>query len=137
MPHIRKHADDTPFLSEINMIPMIDVALVLLIIMMVITPQLVLNSIKVRLPRSASEARPPVKTLAVAVRSNGDIYLNNEPVSEKALTGKIRAMPPASIQGALIYSDRDVPVERVVSVIDRVEAAGVRDINLSTERRRE
>jgi biopolymer transport protein TolR len=134
MAHI-KSSDDTSFLSEINMVPMIDVALVLLIIFMVITPQMILNSIQVRLPKSTSEKTPPAKVLSIAIQPDGRVYLNNEFVAPDALTDKIRLLSPATLEGALIFSDKNVPVSDVVDVIDRVEAAGVHNINLTTERK--
>lgn len=129
--------DDTPFLSEINMVPMIDVALVLLIIFMVITPQMLLNTIQVKLPKSASEKAPPAKVLAITIQSGGRVYLNNEPVAPESLTERIRALSPEKLEGALIFSDRTVPVADVVEIIDRVEAAGIHNINLTTEKKAE
>ena len=134
MAHI-KSADDTPFLSEINMIPLIDVALVLLIIFMVITPQMVLNSIQVKLPKSTSASTPPPKILTIAVTPEGKIYLNNDPVTLKKLTGEIKKLPKQQLEGALIYSDRTVPISKVVDVIDQIKAAGVHNINLTTKRK--
>ncbi len=130
-----KNTDDTPFLNEINMVPFIDVSLVLLIIFMIITPQMVLNSIQVKLPKSASESTPPSKVVTVAIQQEGNIYLNNEPIQLDLLSEKLKSMSPATLEGAVIFSDREVPVASVVEVIDSVEAAGIHNINLSTERK--
>jgi len=134
MPNI-KSSDDSSFLSEINMIPMIDVALVLLIIFMIITPQMILNSIQVMLPKSSSEKTPPAKVLTIAIKASGEIFLNNEPVQPGTLSDRIKAISPEKLEGALIFSDRDAAVSNVVEVIDQIETAGVHNINLSTQRK--
>jgi biopolymer transport protein TolR len=130
-----RNTDDTPFLSEINMIPLIDVALVLLIIFMIITPVMVLNSIQVQLPQSASEKQPPTKTIIVAVKPDGSVYLNNEPVTPGLLTDKITLIMEQKPDSAVIYSDKKVDVETIVDVIDQIEAGGMHTISLTTERK--
>jgi len=130
-----RNTDDTPFLSEINMIPLIDVALVLLIIFMIITPVMVLNSIQVQLPQSASEKQPPTKTIIVAVKPDGSVYLNNEPVTPGLLTDKITLLMEQKPDSAVIYSDKKVDVETIVNVIDQIEAGGMHTISLTTERK--
>lgn len=130
-----RNNDDTPFLSEINMIPLIDVALVLLIIFMIITPVMVLNSIQVQLPQSASEKQPPTKNIIVAVKPDGSVYLNNEPVMTGLLTDKIALLMEQKPESAVIYSDKKVDVETIVDVIDQIEAGGMHNISLTTERK--
>lgn len=124
---------DTAFLSEINMIPLIDVSLVLLIIFMVITPYMVVNSIKVQLPKSTSASTPPPKSFVVTVTQAGDILINNEKTSIGDVRNKVNTMKAQFTDGAVIFSDRTVPVSTVVDVIDQIEAGGVSKINLTTE----
>ncbi len=130
-----RNTDDTPFLSEINMIPLIDVALVLLIIFMIITPVMVLNSIQVQLPQSASEKQPPTKNIILAVKPDGSVYLNNELVTPGLLTDKITLLMAQLPESAVIYSDKKVDVETIVDVIDQIEAGGMHAISLTTERK--
>lgn len=130
-----RNTDDTPFLSEINMIPLIDVALVLLIIFMIITPVMVLNSIQVQLPQSASEKQPPTKNIIIAVKPDGSVYLNNEPVMPGLLTDKIILLMEQKPESAVIYSDKKVDVETIVDVVDQIEAGGMHNISLTTERK--
>jgi biopolymer transport protein ExbD len=130
-----RNTDDTPFLSEINMIPLIDVALVLLIIFMIITPIMVLNSIQLQLPQSASEKQPPTKNIIIAVKPDGSIYLNNELVTPGLLTDKITLLMQLKPDSAVIYSDKKVDVETIVDVIDQIEAGGMHTISLTTERK--
>ena len=130
-----RNTDDTPFLNEINMIPLIDVSLVLLIIFMIITPVMVLNSIQVQLPQSASEKQPPTKNIIIAVKPDGSVYLNNELVTPGLLTDKIMLLMEQKLDSAVIYSDKKVDVETIVDVIDQIEAGGMHTISLTTERK--
>lgn len=130
-----RNSDDTPFLNEINMIPLIDVALVLLIIFMIITPVMVLNTIQVQLPQSASEKQVPTKNIIIAVKPDGTVYLNNEAVIPGLLTDKITLLMEYKPESAVIYADRKVDVETIVDVIDQIEAGGMHNISLTTERR--
>jgi biopolymer transport protein TolR len=132
------HKDtDTPFLSEINMIPFIDVALVLLIIFMIITPVMVLNSVHVQLPQSSSEKQTPTKNIIVAVKPDGSVYLNNEPVTPGLLTDKVTLLMRQQPECAVIYADKQVAVELLVDVIDQIEAGGMHNISLTTERKQQ
>ncbi len=129
-----RNSDEAPFLSEINMIPFIDIALVLLIIFMIVTPIMVQNSVQVQLPQSSSEKQSPTKNLIVAIKPDGSVYLNNEPVTPGLLTDKIKLLMAQMPECAVIYADRRVDVATAVSVIDQIEAAGLHTISLTTER---
>lgn len=132
-----KNDTDTPFLSEINMIPLIDVALVLLIIFMIITPVMVLNSIQVQLPQSSSEKQTPTKNIIIALKPDGSVYLNNEPVPRGLLTDKITLLMQQQPECAVIYADRQVDIAQLVDVVDQIEAGGMHNISLTTERKQQ
>lgn len=129
--------DDTPFLSEINMIPLIDVALVLLIIFMIITPVMVLNAIQVQLPLSSSEKQTPTKNIIIAIKPDGSVYLNNEEVTRGLLTDKITLLMQQKPECAVIYADKQVEVALLVDVVDQIEAGGMHNISLTTERKKQ
>jgi len=135
---MRKHiksTDDTPFLSDINMIPLIDVSLVLLIIFMIITPYMLQNSIQVQLPKSASAKKLPTKNIIVTIKNDGKIFLNNEPIAPREITGVVCGLMPQKPAGAVIFADKRIDVATVVDVIDRIEAAGLHNVSLTTERK--
>jgi biopolymer transport protein TolR len=132
-----KTTNDTPFLSEINMVPFIDVALVLLIIFMIITPVMVMNSIQVQLPQSSSENQVPTNNIIVTVKPDGTIFLNNEQVTQGLLTDKIILLMEQHPECAVIYADRQVAVSLLVDVIDQIEAGGMHNISLTTDRRQQ
>jgi biopolymer transport protein ExbD len=132
---LKSSSEDTPFLSDINMIPLIDVSLVLLIIFMIITPYMILNSIQVQLPKSASTHQPPTQNVVISIEADGTVSVDRVKVEEGQLASRISQLMPQKIQSAVIFADKRVSVSTVVDVIDQVEAGGVHRISLTTERK--
>ena len=127
-------------MSEINVVPYIDVMLVLLIIFMITAP-LISQGVKVDLPTAAAEVIPPSDSapVVVTVARDGKVYMDyggdeDEALSEETLIARIgglmRARPEAAV---LLRGDRAVDYGRVVSVMAAMQRAGVRDIGMITE----
>src|SRR3954471_19271197 len=76
---------------EINMIPLIDVSLVLLIIFMVMTPFLVQQQVKVNLPHSASAGEAPDRPVVLAIQHEGEVSLNGKAVAMGNLESELKA----------------------------------------------
>lgn len=126
--------DDFGIQAEINMIPLIDVALVLLIIFMVMTPLLVRSQIEVNLPKaSASKNKPEdASRIEVAVDKNGTTYLESQPVTMEQLGRemnlRVTGDPDVSV---IVSADKEVIFDRVVSVMDEAKKAGVVHIGVA------
>src|ERR1700685_3603261 len=88
----------------INVTPMVDVVLVLLVIMMVSATYIVSQSLKVELPKTASSDESGRTVAAVPITKEGSFYYNGEPVSEPALVGKLRAAKAGSAEVNLVVS---------------------------------
>ena len=115
-------------LSEINMIPFIDVALVLLIIFMIMTPVLMKAQIKLVVPNSPASDKLDDKdrTIDVQVRADGAIFLDGKMLNDADLEDAIKARVrnPAT-QGIVIEADKDVPFQRVVDVMGAAKKIGL------------
>ena len=112
-------------ITEINVTPMGDIMLVLLIIFMVTATFIVRPSIRVELPR-ASRAEQSVATLGVTIKADGALLLNGRAVSEKQLLVQLRRQARARREvQAIIAGDQAVRHGRVVRVIDIIRRAGV------------
>jgi biopolymer transport protein TolR len=129
-------------MSEINVVPYIDVMLVLLVIFMVTAP-LMTQGIKVELPAADSEAievTDPDDFLVVSVDAAGQYYLNVGE-RESALTlvdlvGQVqKVMSAQPAMKVLIEGDQAVPYGRVMQVMDELKNAGVEDVGLVTQPR--
>jgi biopolymer transport protein ExbD len=106
--------------AEINMIPLIDVALVLLIIFMVISPILVESQMRVNVPKVSSQPSHAEETaLKVEIAADGTLAFQGKIVTKDALKTVLFAnLPPGSKASLLIQADKDVPFENVVYVMD-------------------
>lgn len=123
-------------MSEINVVPLVDVILVVLIIFMVTAPMIMKPSINVNLPKAASgEATTPSK-LNITIGSDGKLNLDGQAVEDAQVQAKAQeeAAKNPDIQ-AIISADKDVPHGRVVSVLDIVKGAGVKKFAISIDKK--
>jgi biopolymer transport protein ExbD len=119
----------------INVTPMVDVVLVLLVIMMVSATYIVSQSLKVQLPKTASSDESVSSTAAVVITKEKATYFNGKQVGEAALVAALRAAHDASPEVNLIVSaDRDVPHGTVVHVIDLAKVEGITKFAINVEK---
>ena len=117
--------------AEINMIPLIDVALVLLIIFMVISPILVESQMRVNVPKVTSGSKAEETALKVEISASGAFAFQGRVVTRDALkTAMSIQLPPGHKASLLIQADKDVPFNEVVYVMDvakqlKIEKLGV------------
>ena len=127
--------DDTDeVMNEINMTPLVDVMLVLLIIFIITVP-VMKHSVNVDLPQASSQ-REEVKpeTLHLSVDASGAYFLNEAKVSEAALPGLLQAEAARQPQPDLhIRGDKAVRYERVALAMAMAQQAGLRKIGFITE----
>jgi biopolymer transport protein TolR len=123
--------------SEINVTPLVDVMLVLLIIMMIIAP-LLQKGVNVRLPTATNSADKPETQdqTVVGVTQDGQYWVNGVSVSD----ADVRSRVDDILEGKkdrilLIKADEDAPYGRIMEVMDTLRAAGIEDMGLITERK--
>jgi biopolymer transport protein ExbD len=119
-------------LAEINMVPLIDVMLVLLVIFIVTAP-LLTHAVKVDLPRATADSTPPQSPVELAIRDNGDLYWNGEPVSQDALAQRMQQAAQRTPAPELrIRADRQTPYERVAEAMALASRLGLTRIGFVT-----
>ena len=121
-------------LAELNITPLLDLAFVLLVIF-IITTTPVVNDLDVDLPNAAKRPKDPkAKVNYVTVESNGQMYLNRDPVDLPTLQEKVVALrmdtPDLNI---VIRGSARTKYARIVSVMDMLQQANVGKVNLATE----
>ncbi|MBI5629607.1 MAG: biopolymer transporter ExbD [Elusimicrobia bacterium] len=114
-------------IAELNLIPLIDVALILVIIFMVLTPILVQSQLTVKLPKAESGTSASAEnTVTVQISRNGALTVEGAvvkwPSLEKELTLRL---PQSAKKTLLVQADRSVAVEKVVAVLDAAKRLGV------------
>jgi biopolymer transport protein TolR len=123
--------------SDINVTPLVDVMLVLLIIMMIVAP-LLQKGAPVRLPTAANSADKPEtqNQTVVAVTAKGDYYVNGVPIPETDLRRRVEELLEDKTEKiVLIKADEDAPYGKIMEAMDELRAAGIEDMGLITERR--
>jgi biopolymer transport protein ExbD len=127
-----EHNDEV--MSEINMTPLVDVMLVLLIIFIITVPVLT-HSVNVDLPRASNqptELKP--QTVQLSVTASGEVFWNETKVDAAELNAKLLAAAAQSPQPEIhLRGDKAVPYEHVVKTMAAVQQAGILKLGFVTE----
>lgn len=111
-------SSDDDIITGINVTPLVDITLVLLVILMITASYVASQTIPMELPRSAT-GEPATSSLAISVRADGELFLDATPVTETALRERVRTARLANPeQHAVVAADGRTPHARVVAVID-------------------
>jgi biopolymer transport protein ExbD len=122
-------------LSEINITPLLDLAFVLLIIFMITTP-LLENSMSLVIPSSGAPNSPvnSSQVQTISIDRTETIRLNNQIVEAAALTAQLvelkRANPDVAV---VIRPDRDLPVQKLVTLMDALQRAEITKVGIATK----
>jgi biopolymer transport protein TolR len=121
--------------SDINVTPLVDVMLVLLIIMMLVAPMLQ-KGVDVKLPQAANTTDKPETQgqTVVGIQANKQIFLNSVPVRQVDLGSRVAdLMETQTEKVVLIKADEDVDYATVMETMDNLRAAGIEDMGLITD----
>ena len=118
-------------LSEINVTPMVDVMLVLLIIFMVAAPLMTVG-VPVQLPKTAApKVSQPKQPVVVTINDQGQPFLDKEPLASEDLMPRLRALAGEDpTQVVLVRGDKAVPYGRIVEIMGQINAAGFQKVSL-------
>jgi len=113
-------------MADINMIPFIDVSLVLLLIFMIMTPLMVRSQLKINLPNTKDSQQDLTRkeTIQVQVDRNGTAYLSGMPVAPDLLESRLRQLLMNPNQPVVVEADKDVPFQHVITVMDAAKRIG-------------
>ncbi len=130
MPQLAKSTQSS--LSEINMVPFIDVVLVLLIIFMITAP-ILQSGIEVDVPKTRTVREISEQRLVVTVDKNQRIYLGDTPINIHQLADKIKKQLKHPNDAIFLRCDETVPFGAFASVIDSLRQSGVSNISIVTQ----
>ena len=127
-------ADDSEVLSEINMIPLIDVMLVLLIVFIITVP-VMKHAVNIDLPRASNErSQDKPETIRLSVDAQGSYFWNAERLDDAELFNRLTQAGAQTPQPELhIRGDKAVRYERVAQAMASAQRAGVRKLAFVTE----
>ena len=121
-----------PLLDQINITPMMDIALILLVVFVIISP-LIGPGIPVRLPTAAGEKLSVSATILVTLNKQGEVFLSGRQVNSIFLSVDLQNLKKANPDlKIIIQADKEVRYEAVVSLLDIVRQAGISSVGLAT-----
>lgn len=123
--------EGTTTIAQINVTPLVDVMLVLLVIFMVTAP-IIQQGVQVNLPQTKASAVPAAEEpLIVTVAKNGKIYLNDNAVSDTELGAKLRAIKKLQADKQVyLRADQDVRYGIVMKTIAEIKQAGIEKLGM-------
>jgi biopolymer transport protein ExbD len=128
--------DNNESIADINVVPLVDIILVVLIIFMVTAPMFIKPSINVNLPKAASGDQTAPSKLNIALTADGRINLNGTFVDEATVRQKAMDEVAKNVDiQAIISADKDVPHGKVVGLLDIVKSAGVKKFAISIDKK--
>jgi biopolymer transport protein TolR len=119
-------------LSEINMVPFVDVVLVLLIIFMITAP-ILQSGIELNVPKTHVVKESPEQRIVVSVDKQQHVYLGNSPVNVHELGDKVKSQLKDQQDAVFLRCDETVPFGIFASVVDALRVSGINNISIVTE----
>jgi biopolymer transport protein TolR len=130
MPQLSKTTQST--LSEINMVPFIDVVLVLLIIFMITAP-ILQSGIEVDVPKTATVKEINEQRLVITIDKNQLVYIGDSPINIHLLGSKVKAQLKKPQDSVFLRADETIPFGTFAKVIDALRQSGVSNISIVTQ----
>ncbi|MGZ3723756.1 MAG: ExbD/TolR family protein [Bdellovibrionales bacterium] len=130
--------DNGGSIVEINVIPLVDIILVVLIIFMVAAPLVMQPKIDISLPKASTAKEEKDKVpFRVVLGKQGELFLNNNPISLEGLTDESKkAFAHNAETSALLVADKAATLEMVTELVDAIKTGGVRKVAFSIERKK-
>jgi biopolymer transport protein TolR len=125
---------DRGTMSQINVTPLVDVMLVLLVIFMVTAPMMQ-QGVQVNLPKAETKALPaPEESVVVSIERSGNVFINSAEIPASDLRTKLRDMFAARTKKEVfLKADTDVPYGEVVKTMAEIKGAGIERLGMVTE----
>ena len=124
-------ASDDDTIQGINVTPLVDIMLVLIIIFMVASQVGKVLDLELQLPRAASAEAAPPPTLTIEVDEKGGLKLDGRPIDEPALEAAVRRAAAANPEAqAMVAADQRVAYSAVMVAVDAVRLGGIRQLGL-------
>ncbi len=130
MPQLARQTETS--LSDINIVPFVDVVLVLLVIFMIAAP-ILQSGIEVDVPKTKTVKEISEERLVVTIDKGQRVYLGNEPVNIHRLGDKLHAQMRGAQQAVFLRCDETVPFGSFATVVDELRQSGITNISIVTE----
>lgn len=128
--------DSDEAIADINIVPFVDIILVVLIIFMITTPFIVKPSININLPKASSGQDTTPSQLTISITADGKALLNGKTATDEEIVAFSKnAITTKPETQAIISADKDVSHGRVITIIDLVKTAGISKFAITIDKR--
>ncbi|MEK6556544.1 MAG: biopolymer transporter ExbD [Bdellovibrionota bacterium] len=123
-------------IADINIVPFVDIILVVLIIFMITTPFIVKPSININLPKAASGEETVPSEITVSITSDGTSMLNGKPATDEQIAAfAAESIAKRADTQAIISADKDVPHGRVIGILDVIKSSGITKFAITIDKK--
>jgi biopolymer transport protein ExbD len=124
-------------IAEINVVPLVDIILVVLIIFMVTAPLVLKPTIDVNLPQASSgEQKKTANPIEVIVGKGGEVFLNGNLVSLEQLKENVSLQAAESNDSSVVLTaDKDVTLDGLTTIIDTIKSSGIKKVGFSIQKK--
>jgi biopolymer transport protein ExbD len=130
------NSDDSNLVTGINVTPLVDITLVLLIIFMVTATFVSEQALQVHLPKILKEEKAPQPALTVTLGSKGELKFNRQDIDLPRLTQQMAVETSVNPEVQVILkADKDIPYEKLAQVLDAIKVGGVQKVALAMDRK--
>jgi biopolymer transport protein ExbD len=130
-------SNDGSSIVEINVIPLVDIILVVLIIFMVAAPLVMKPKVDINLPKASSAKADKDKTpMRVVLGKSGELFVNNKAVTLEGLIDASKKQAAANPEtSALLVADKDVTLQMVTDLVDAIKTGGLKKVAFSIQKK--
>jgi len=127
----KQRRTDNP--TDVDVSPLIDMVFILLIFFMVTTTFVKDMKLDLNRPSASSATKSDDKVVRVYIDNMGDVYIDNQPVKLWAIQSKVRdLLRTATEKNVLVITDDNIPVNKLIDVVDECRMSGAKDVAVST-----
>jgi len=127
----KQRRTDNP--TDVDVSPLIDMVFILLIFFMVTTTFVKDMKLDLNRPSASSATKSDDKVVRVYIDNTGEVYIDNQPVKVWAIQSKVRDLLRAATEkNVLVITDDNIPVNKLIDVVDECRMSGAKDVAVST-----
>jgi biopolymer transport protein ExbD len=130
----RRHHHDSQNSADIDMTPMLDIVFIMLIFFIVTTSFVKESGIEINRPTAQTATRIEQGNIIVAIRANGDIWINKRQVDIRAVRANVARLHAEQPLGSVVIAaDKNTKVDVLTQVMDQIRLAGIMNASIATE----
>ncbi len=130
----QKNSDDSDIVSDINMTPLIDIMLVLLIIFMVTSSAAIESGLDINVPEINTVSEKTDATLIISLTKTGEVFLQGQPVKAENLQEELKAqLVKLKTDSVILEGDGESSLSRTVEIMDLARSAGAKNFSIAAK----